>query len=234
VRRRTEADVADHERFERIYRSTRQSLLAYLLRRTESRDDAADLLSEIYLVAWRRLGDVPAGEEARLWLFGVARRTLSSHRRKARAAAELAAALKRTLAVTEVQTPLAEGGLAAGVVVKALGELSPGDRELLMLSGWEGLTPAQIAVVVGRPAALVRVRLHRARERLRAKLPGETKPLPIRVRATGTNTCDAQAESLRPDDEAPSALAPRLRPVGRAAPRPRRQVEEPSQPIRSA
>ena len=162
-----QGQASDHDRFETIYRETRQSLLAYLLRRTGSADDAADLLSEVYLVAWRRMRHVPADEGARLWLFGVARRLLANQRRRARTAADLAVALERSLVSHD---PSAQSGIAAGEVAAALRELAPADRELLMLSGWEGLTPAEIGIVVGRPAPLVRVRLHRARARLRAKL----------------------------------------------------------------
>jgi RNA polymerase sigma factor (sigma-70 family) len=170
VTRKSNGQASDRDRFELIYRQTRQSLLAYLLRRSDSPDDAADLLSEVYLVAWRRLGQVPAGEQARLWLFGVARRLLANQRRRARTAAELAVALERSLATRDPQQLSVESGIAAGEVATALRELTPADRELLMLSGWEGLTPSEIGVVMGRPAPLVRVKLHRARARLRAKL----------------------------------------------------------------
>ncbi len=165
-----QGQASDHDRFETIYRETRQSLLAYLLRRTGSTDDAADLLSEVYLVAWRRMRHVPADEGARLWLFGVARRLLANQRRRARTAADLAVALERSLVSHESQESSVQSGIAAGDVAAALRELAPADRELLMLSGWEGLAPAEIGIVVGRPAPLVRVRLHRARARLRAKL----------------------------------------------------------------
>jgi RNA polymerase sigma-70 factor, ECF subfamily len=170
VSRRSHGQASDHDLFETIYRETRQSLLAYLLRRTDSAEDAADLLSDVYLVAWRRMRQIPEGDEARLWLFGVARRLLANQRRRARTAADLAAALERTLAVRDSQQQFLESGIAAGEVAAALRELTPADRELLMLSGWERLTPSEIGIVVGRPAALVRVRLHRARARLRTKL----------------------------------------------------------------
>jgi RNA polymerase sigma factor (sigma-70 family) len=172
---------SDRDRFELIYRETRQSLLAYLLRRTDSTDDAADLLSEVYLVAWRRMSQVPAGEDARLWLFGVARRMLANQRRRARTAADLAVALERSLATHDSQQLSVESGIAAGEVTTALRELTSADRELLMLTGWEGLTPSEIGVVVGRPAGLVRVRLHRARARLRAKLVDRAAPSCDRV-----------------------------------------------------
>jgi RNA polymerase sigma-70 factor (ECF subfamily) len=171
VSRRTRDDAADRERFEEIYTGTRSAVLAYLIRRTGTVEDAADLLSEVYLVAWRRIGAVPRGSEARLWLFGVARRVLANQRRRVRSEVELAAAIETALrtgpSAHEVARP--DGGREAEVV-DALAALSPADRELLMLSGWEELTPAEIAVVLGRPAGLIRVRLHRARARLQATL----------------------------------------------------------------
>jgi len=160
---------ADRARFEQIYGETRQPVLAYLLRRTENIDDAADLLSETYLVAWRRIDNLPVGGDARLWLFGVARRLLANQRRRTQTGADLAAALKQTLAVEQPQPLPAEREDIGGVLL-ALAQLSAADRELLLLSGWEELTPTEIATVIGRPAPIVRVRLHRARARLRAKL----------------------------------------------------------------
>ena len=70
------------QQFEDLYRRTSASLLAYLLRRTASPQDAADLLAEVYLIAWRRRHSLPRAEEQRLWLFGVARNVLASHRRR--------------------------------------------------------------------------------------------------------------------------------------------------------
>src|SRR5204863_40653 len=60
------------ERFERIYRANYEPILGYARRRTGP-DEAADVLAETFLVAWRRLDTVPDGHEARLWLYGTAR-----------------------------------------------------------------------------------------------------------------------------------------------------------------
>jgi DNA-directed RNA polymerase specialized sigma24 family protein len=48
------------------------------------------VIAETFLTAWRRLDDVPAGDEARLWLYGVARRMLANQRRGARRRSSLA------------------------------------------------------------------------------------------------------------------------------------------------
>ena len=163
-------------RFEALYAATREPILAYLIRRVDQPEDAADLLADVYLVAWRRIDEVPAGDGARMWLYGVARRALANHRRgdrrRSALASELAVALR-----TVAPPPDADGRLAAALA--ALGET---DRELLMLSAWDGLTAAEIAEHLGIRAATVRVRLHRARRRLEGDLSrrGRAQPTPVR------------------------------------------------------
>lgn len=131
-----------------------------MLRRVDQPEDAADLLADVYLVAWRRIDEVPHGDGARMWLYGVARRALANHRRgdrrRAALASELAAALR------SVRPPQNDDGRLAA----ALATLDETDRELIMLSAWDGLTSAEIGEVLGIRAATVRVRLHRARRRL--------------------------------------------------------------------
>lgn len=155
--------------FERLFRDTRSDLLAYILRRSSSAEDAADALAETYLVAWRKLEAIPTGDRGRLWLFGVARNLLlkgADRRRTGDALVErLAGELRRALAV---RTPLDDERFEA--LREALAALPERDREILTLTAWEGLTPKQIAVVLGSSANVVRVRLSRARARLRRQL----------------------------------------------------------------
>jgi RNA polymerase sigma-70 factor (ECF subfamily) len=152
------------DRFEALYASTREPILAYLLRRVEEPEDAADLLTDVYLVAWRRIDEVPRGDGARMWLYGVARRALANHRRGVRRRTALAAALRSVVPVP----PDEDAGLAA-----ALAALGDTDRELIMLTAWDGLSSAEIAELLGIRAATVRVRLHRARRRLEELLDAE-------------------------------------------------------------
>ena len=85
-------------RFEAVYAAYRTPVLGYALRRTLSPDDAADILAETFLVAWRKLDQVPAGPDARLWLFGVARNALANYYRGERRRSALAARLGTELA----------------------------------------------------------------------------------------------------------------------------------------
>lgn len=160
-------------RFEAIYAANRGPILGYALRRTGNGDDAADVVADTFLTAWRRLDDVPAGAEARLWLYGVARRVLANHQRGERRKSDLADRLRADLAtarhVLAGPRDLEQGGQAAAAA-QAFRSLPDGDRELLSLVGWEGLDHAQLAAVLGCSRNAVRIRLHRARGRFAAAL----------------------------------------------------------------
>jgi RNA polymerase sigma factor (sigma-70 family) len=152
-------------RYGHLYRDQGRAILAYALRRVEDPEDAADVVAETFLVAWRRLDEVPVDAEARLWLFGVARRVIANlhraERRRTRLGERLAESLRTDLASRP--TPTGE----AAEVLRAMAGLSEDDRELLLLVSWEGLAPAQAAKVLGVSSLAARSRLHRARRRLR-------------------------------------------------------------------
>ena len=150
-------------RLESLFDAHAAAVAAYALRRTD-RDTAQDVLSETFLVAWRRLDEVPA--EPRPWLYAVARRCLANQRRSASRWQSLRRRLER-----EAPEQLAPRLLDAELK-SALRQLSPADRELLLLVAWEGLSPAEAAVVLGCAPSTARLRLHRARRRLAAALGG--------------------------------------------------------------
>lgn len=164
--RRSEA-ADDPAWFRRLYDDHVAAILAYGLRRCRERGDAADLAAEVFLVAWRRRPDVPADGTERLWLFGVAKGVLANQRRGAFRRAQLAERLRAELGAAARPSP---PDRAAERVADALSTLPDGDRELLQLSVWDELSPAEIAALEGIPAVTVRSRLHRARARLRVAL----------------------------------------------------------------
>ena len=170
---------ADGELFEQAYRSAGTAVLGYALRRCESREDAFDVVAETFTIAWRRRADMPADpDEARPWLVGIARRCLANAARSSTRASRLGQRLADCFAPGAVPDPAAvlERSADAGRVREALLELPDDDRELLTLVAWEGLTPAQAAGVLGLTPGATRVRLHRARARLRAALPHPALP----------------------------------------------------------
>ncbi|MEV5555289.1 RNA polymerase sigma factor [Nonomuraea wenchangensis] len=154
-------------RFEVIYVANYADILAYVRRRTDSPDDAADALAETFTTAWRRLDDIPEGRDARLWLFGVARRVLANGRRAESRRGELVERLGRELAAW---AELDRVGVVLPGVREAFARLSPDDREILALVGWEGLGSDEVATVLGCSRGAARLRLHRARKRLAREL----------------------------------------------------------------
>jgi RNA polymerase sigma-70 factor, ECF subfamily len=164
-------DKTREQQFSRLYRETRDEIMAYLVRRARSLEDAADALSETYTAAWRKLDNLPEGDRARLWLFGAARNELRMAARRERGNDELIAEL-----ASDLQAVYREPMRAAGSeepLWQALCGLSSLDREILTLTAWEQLTPREIAAAMGMSPNVVRVRLHRARRGLRARLERE-------------------------------------------------------------
>ncbi|MGB7587267.1 MAG: RNA polymerase sigma factor [Solirubrobacterales bacterium] len=155
-------------RFSSLYREHGREIMGYALRRTAGPEDAADALAETFLVAWRRLADVPAGGEARLWLYGTARRVLANQRRAEGRRTRLAEVLREAL--WQGPDTLSAPDRDRAGLMRALAELDSADRELLMLIGWEELTPAEAGRVLEISPLATRTRLHRARRRLRSLL----------------------------------------------------------------
>jgi RNA polymerase sigma-70 factor (ECF subfamily) len=153
------------QRFEEIYEAHYAAIARYALRRTSSADDAVDVVSETFLTAWRRLGDVPDGDRTRLWLYAVARRVLANVHRGSARRERLAERLRTSFTEVAADRPDEREEVRA-----AFAGLSAADRELLSLTAWEGLSPTEIATVLGCTRGTVRVRLHRARRRLARRL----------------------------------------------------------------
>ncbi len=157
------------ERFRSVYAANFHRILGYALRRVATPEDAADVVSETFLVAWRRSSELPPGDDARLWLYGVARRVLANQRRAQGRRDRLGDRLRDQLTRQVVRDPAEEtqGADAVRVAMQRLGDL---DREVLRLSVWEQLEPREIAVALGLAPPVVRTRLSRARARLRDEL----------------------------------------------------------------
>ena len=147
---------------EALFRGHYRDVAAYVRRRAEP-DLVEDAVAETFLVAWRRLDDVPV--DARPWLLGVARKTLATQRRSLARRHSLLTRLEGAESPGErVEQPTEPG------VAEALMLLSANDREAITLVAWEGLSPQEAARVVGQSPVAFRVRLHRAKRRLRQRL----------------------------------------------------------------
>lgn len=157
----------DELRFRELYRAHYRALQAFALRRCADPADAHDLVADTFLVLWRRIDEAPEGDEALLWLFGVARRVLANQRRSRTRRERLTARLRALPQDAPALDTMAFARADAQAVLAALAHLSERDRDVLLLAAWEGLSHAQIARVLGCSENAAMIRLHRARLRLR-------------------------------------------------------------------
>jgi RNA polymerase sigma factor (sigma-70 family) len=158
----------DH--FEALFAAHYGDLLAYAVRRCATRQDAEDVVAETFAVAWRRLDELPVGDQTRLWLFGTARlvwRNLERTRSRQRRLAERLQRLRSPLAL---QRGPDRDGTADDQLQRAIAALSETDREVLQLHAWEELTADEIAATLGISTSAAWKRLQRARDRLSGAL----------------------------------------------------------------
>ena len=115
-------------------------------------------------------------------------------------------------------------------MLRALTRLSPGDRELMLLSVWDGLPARDIAVVLGVNAVATRTRLSRARRRLERALRAELEShdaasLPAAAKDRRMNATELLAELRPPLEDTPgdAATLERILLAGPEPPRRRRR-----------
>jgi RNA polymerase sigma factor (sigma-70 family) len=173
------ATTADEARFVEIYRRFGKQVQAYCARRTTG-SQVADAVAETFLVAWRRLDQVPEGNATLPWLYAVAYRVLSHQwRHKARHGR----LIERLHGLADVESLSPEVLLVRSeeyrVVLDASARLRPIDQEILRLTLWEELSHDNVAVVLGIEATAVKQRAYRARRNLAVeyqKLTRDRKP----------------------------------------------------------
>jgi RNA polymerase sigma-70 factor (ECF subfamily) len=155
----------EHDRFRALYEQHYPAVLRYAARRVGA-EAARDIAAETFMIAWRRLGQVPAGQPLP-WLYATARRCLANELRRRGRRERLDSRMRseatreQDLAVLEPSEQVADR-LA---VLAALATLRPKDQETLRLIEWEQLDVAAAAAVMGCSAGTFRVWLHRARRR---------------------------------------------------------------------
>jgi RNA polymerase sigma-70 factor, ECF subfamily len=135
-------------------------LLSAYARRRGARDPDA-IAAEAMAVAWRRLADVPT-DDPRPWLIVTTRNLVLAERRRRGVPTQDLDGVELP-AVADLPAPTLD---LDAELEHALTQLSPGDREALLLVAWEDLTPVAAAASLGISAGAFRVRLHRARRRL--------------------------------------------------------------------
>lgn len=180
----TSAAAGDPEAFARLYRRHRAAVTGFAVRLGASTDDVADIVSETFVVALTRAGRyVPVSDTARPWLLGIAWRVAQRgfrHRvRQHRARRRLGSALPRfTGDEADAVAAAIDAARLADEAMRALRRLPRAERQAVELVIHAGLSPTEVAGVLGISANAARLRLSRARRRLRAAWPGAASIAP--------------------------------------------------------
>lgn len=149
---------------EALFRAHADRVYAYA-RRHVGPDAADDVVSETFLVAWRRRSELP--ENPLPWLLVVARNLIAHHRRSRARSDRFWASAVRELWEIPVG-PAADAEVQErDACLRALARCTPAEREALLLVAWDGLTPTEAARVAGCSVRAFTVRLSRGRARLR-------------------------------------------------------------------
>lgn len=148
-------------------RANQADILAYLVRRVDNREDAADIFGDAYLTAWRKRRSMSSDEEgARRWLFVIARNTLNNHYRSSTRRRAITAGLRAELQTMDAD-PATEHTLE---VREAIAALAPAQVELVRLIHWEGFGVADAGAILGLNASTARSRYAAARAQLQELL----------------------------------------------------------------
>ena len=150
------------QRYRRLFDDYHRDIYAYCRRRTDPQT-AADCAAETFLVAWRRINDVPSGDASLPWLYGVARKTLANEFRGGRRRRRLHNQLRGNVANADPSPEvLVVRREQDKQVLVALAALRPRDREVLQLALWEELPHAAIAELMGCSTQAITQRIYRA------------------------------------------------------------------------
>lgn len=162
-----EADLA----FDRLYKSSRDDVYAYVAGLVRDAAAAEDVTATAFERAYRRRSHFdPRRGEPRAWLFGIARNAALDELRRRGRHAELSAEPADLAAAPAHES--AEESERRLAVSTALAALEPRERELIALKFFAGLTNAEIAAVVGIGESNAGTRLHRAMTKLREACDG--------------------------------------------------------------
>ena len=149
-----------------LYERNYAPITAYVRRRVRRGDGSdADIVAEVFVVAWRRFLEVPEQTKELPWLYGVARNLVANHFRSVQRSSALT---DRLMVEERVSVDSSSGSSELELRVRrAVDQLSDLDREIFRLIHWEGLSHEEVSLSVGITAKAVERRVARARKKVR-------------------------------------------------------------------
>jgi len=167
------AQGGDRGAFDELVRRTFVDTFTLARRLTGNEEDARDVVQEAYLRAWRAIGKFRGDAQFSTWLYRITANAAVTHLRKRnRHRAEPLDEVVEPADVRQEAQPatMAESADSMQRISAALDELPPKLRSLVVLKDVYGLPHEVIADELGISVAAAKVRLHRARRKLRDRL----------------------------------------------------------------
>ncbi|MFH5878643.1 RNA polymerase sigma factor [Arthrobacter sp. NA-172] len=157
-------DLEREKRFLAAHAAAHDRIYRYFRRRTDGAATAEDLCAEVFRIAWEK--SAHGDDLSVIVLFGVAKNVLRNYDRSALRSTGLIDALR----LERVPETPADGS----AVLDGIDRLAPKEKEVLLLTYWDGLTAAQVSNLLNTSSTAVRMRLHRARKELSRILQEQT------------------------------------------------------------
>ncbi len=173
------ARTGDRAALERLLERHERQVYRFGLKMCRDPEAAKDVLQETLIAAARTVKDFRGASSPSTWLYAIARSFCIKQRRRSRFAPEQEESLdvletgREVHAIADPSRPPDEalsGKQVEGALERAIAELEPMYREVLLLRDVEGLSAAEVAEAVGASVEAVKSRLHRARVAVREKV----------------------------------------------------------------
>lgn len=161
-------DAEDTTEYARLVNEHSRSVYRYSLRRLSDWSSCEDVVSETFLIAWRKKDQIPTRDRELAWLYGIAFRVLSNHRRSRDRRDRLSSRL--ALERTDENSTVDDGSVDVEPLVQAIQGLRNAERAILEHVYWEQLSYREIAIVLGISENAVGIRINRAKKHLKAQL----------------------------------------------------------------
>ena len=169
----------DEKAFGTLFGRYEARLYIFFLRRLGDETVTADLYQKTWLNVHRNRHRYDAGRPFRVWLFSIAYNVLKDEWKRRAAASEVPTGELPETGTGDSESPV-EGGLERAelksVVARAMNALPDGQRDILLLSKFEGLGYDEIAEIVGLSVGAVKQKAHRAFLTLKSKLAPYMQP----------------------------------------------------------
>lgn len=161
----------DHARFTALVREHQRGLFAHV-RVVYPYADADAVVNETFIAAWQRIDVVPA-DRAGTWLRTTARYVVMNGRRGERRRQALTDRVARLDPVVHAPAPDHDAGIELQLVMDALASLTAADREVLLMTALDDLSPDDLGEILGIRPNAAKTRVSRARARLRAAVAAD-------------------------------------------------------------